>query len=131
MPVLYHDSADAFDATEFEGFCVGWSRPLSGSELLHTLRSSYAVVVATDEDRHVLGFINAISDGVLSAFIPLLEVRPEHQAQGIGRELVQRMLARLDGLYSIDLVCDDHLVGYYETLGLERLTGMGKRNRAY
>ncbi len=51
-------------------------------------------------------FINAISDRVLSAFVPLLEVLPEYQRRGIGSTLVETMLAQLGDLYMVDLVAD-------------------------
>jgi ribosomal protein S18 acetylase RimI-like enzyme len=78
----------------------------------------------------VVGFVTAISDGVLSAYIPLLEVLPEYQGRGIGAELVRRLLDRLGGLYMVDLCCDEDVVGFYERLGLARWdAGMGLRNR--
>jgi ribosomal protein S18 acetylase RimI-like enzyme len=93
------------------------------------LRGSSHVVLACD-GRRVVGFVTAISDGVLSAYIPLLEVVPEYQHRGIGRELTRRLLAQLDGLYMIDLSCDEDVVPFYERLGLERLdAAMGLRNR--
>jgi GNAT superfamily N-acetyltransferase len=80
------------------------------------LRGSSHVVLARDGAR-VVGFVTAISDGVLSAYIPLLEVRPEYQRQGIGTELVRRLLDVLRGLYMVDLVCDEDVVPFYERLG--------------
>ena len=76
----------------------------------------------------VIGYINAISDGVLVAYIPHLEVLPAYQGQGIGSELVRRMLDTLRGLYMIDLICDAEVQPFYERLGLTRYTGMIKRN---
>ena len=78
----------------------------------------------------VAGFITAISDGVLSAYIPLLEVRPGHQGRGIGRRLVEDMLDQLNELYMVDLICDDKLKPFYERLGLQSGTGMLRRNYA-
>ena len=49
----------------------------------------------------MVGFVTAISDGVLSAFIPLLEVLPEWQGPGIGTELVRRILAELEDFYMV------------------------------
>ncbi|HWM16579.1 MAG TPA: GNAT family N-acetyltransferase, partial [Microbacterium sp.] len=63
------------------------------------------------------------------AFISWLEVLPEHQGQGIGSELVRRVLALLDDMYSVDLVCDEELRPYYERLGMTAFQGMGVRNR--
>jgi ribosomal protein S18 acetylase RimI-like enzyme len=74
-------------------------------------------VLAVEGER-VVGFVTAFSEGVLSAYIPLLEVLPEYQRRGVGSELVRRILARLSDLYMVDLACDADLVPYYERLGL-------------
>ena len=39
-------------------------------------------MLARDDAGRVVGFVTAISDGVLSAYIPLLEVLPEYQGAG-------------------------------------------------
>jgi ribosomal protein S18 acetylase RimI-like enzyme len=84
------------------------------------LKQSHEVVLAVDEATdNVVGFINAISDGILSAYIPLLEVLPEYKGRGIGSELVRRMLKKLDGLYMIDLLCDKELEPFYQKLGMQ------------
>jgi predicted N-acetyltransferase YhbS len=76
----------------------------------------------------VIGFITAISDGISCAYIPHLEVLPAYQGQGIGSELVQRMLAKLRQLYMIDLVCDPELQPFYARLGFQPWTAMVLRN---
>ena len=53
---------------------------------------------------------------------------PEYQGQGIGQELLRRIVSELDGMYSIDLACDEHLIGYYERLGFVQGTAMIMRN---
>ena len=78
----------------------------------------------------VVGFANAISDGVLTAYIPLLEVLPDWQGRGIGRRLIERLSEQLDDLYMIDIVCDESLASFYEPLGFRTLTGMARRNYA-
>lgn len=118
------------DAVELgEGFFQGWPNPPGWETHRQILRSSYRAIVAIDEDAgKIVGFINAVSDGVLSAYIPLLEVLPEYRGQGIGSELVRRMLAELSDLYMVDLLCDEELVPFYEKLGMFRARGMMKRN---
>jgi predicted N-acetyltransferase YhbS len=59
-----------------------------------------------------------ISDGVLTAFIPWLEVLPDYQGQGIGSELMRRILDGTERFYSVDLVCDAALVPYYARFGM-------------
>lgn len=87
-------------------------------------------MLARDGDGgRAVGFVTAISDGVLSAFIPLLEVLPEWQGQGIGSELVRRILAELDEFYMVDLVCDPELEPFYRRFDLIPLSAMGRRRR--
>jgi ribosomal protein S18 acetylase RimI-like enzyme len=127
--IEYVTSAEGVEPADLEGFFVGWSRRPSSQRHLEQLRGSSHFVLARD-GRRVVGFVTAISDGVLSAYIPLLEVLPEYQHRGIGRELTKCLLAELDGLYMVDLSCDEDLVPFYERLGLERLeAAMGLRNR--
>ena len=77
-----------------------------------------------------VGFITAISDVVLAAYIPLLEVRREWRGKGVGSELVRRILAALAGFYMVDVVCDPDLIPFYERFGLVPLAGLGRRNRS-
>lgn len=110
-------------------YWVGWPDPPSSQDHLRILQGSYAVWLALDDDtQRVVGFINAISDGVLAAYIPLLEVLEPYQGRGIGSELVRRMLASLRHLYQIDLMCDVHLQPFYERFGMTPAGGMIVRN---
>jgi ribosomal protein S18 acetylase RimI-like enzyme len=127
--IEYVTDTDGVEPGHLSGFFVGWPNPPSPERHLETLRGSSHVVLARDGER-VVGFITAISDGVISAYIPLLEVVPEYQGRGIGAELVRRLLAQLGDLYMVDLCCDEDVVGFYERLGLHRWdAGMGLRNR--
>ncbi len=111
------------------GFFVNWPNPPTPETHFELLQNSYRVVLALDEEsKKVVGFINAISDGVLSAYIPLLEVLPKYQNQGIGSKLVKIMLDQLKHLYMIDLLCDENLQSYYEKLGMNKAQGMMIRN---
>ncbi|WP_218133686.1 GNAT family N-acetyltransferase [Lentzea fradiae] len=126
--ITYDTDVSAVTEENLAGFFVGWPSPPSPARHLAALRGSYRVVVAWSGDT-VAGFVNMIGDGVLTGFVPWLEVRPEFQGRGIGTELVRRILAEGAHLYSVDLVCDDELRPFYERLGMTALTGMGVRNR--
>lgn len=133
--MFYRDSAEGITPGQLAGFFVGWPNPPSPETHLRLLRGSDFVVLATDEAHgappaRVVGFITAVSDGVLCAYIPLLEVLPEYQGRGIGGELVRRMLARLEHLYAVDLLCDPELQPFYARLGLRPAVGMLVRNYA-
>jgi GNAT superfamily N-acetyltransferase len=130
--ISYRINLDGISSDMLTGFFVGWPKPPTMETHLRLLQQSYRVVLAVDDQSsRVVGFINAISDGVLCAYIPLLEVLPEYQMQGIGDELVRRMLWLLDGIYMIDLLCDRRLQPFYEQFGMIRATGMMIRNYAH
>ncbi len=128
--ITYTDSPKTVTPNQLEGFFVGWPNPPSVETHLQLLGSSSHVVLAIEDDGQVVGFITAISDGVLSAYIPFLEVLPSFQKRGIGAELVRRLLGQLDGLYSIGLHCDPELQPFYEKVGMTTLGGMSSRNYA-
>lgn len=128
--MIYTTSIKDIASHQLNGFFVGWPNPPSPEIHLKVLRNSSHVVLAVNEEGQVAGFITAISDGVLSAYIPFLEVLLTYQGQGIGQELVKRMLELLDDIYMIDLMCDEELQGYYEKLGMHRAHGMIRRNYA-
>jgi ribosomal protein S18 acetylase RimI-like enzyme len=96
-------------------------------ELLN--QSDYVCIAVVPDDGRVIGFITAISDGVLMAYIPLLEVLPAYQRRGIGSELVKRMFQRLSHLYGIDVVCDAELRPFWERFEMQQAAGMVLRRR--
>lgn len=57
--------------------------------------------------------MTAITDGVLAAFIPSLEVLPAYRGRGIGTELMRRMLTELARYPDVDLSCDAELQPFY------------------
>jgi GNAT superfamily N-acetyltransferase len=129
--VEYRETPDGITADRLAGgFFEGWPSPPDPERHLAHLRGAEAVVLAVDPaSGDVVGFITAVGDGGLVAFIPLLEVLPAWRGQGIGQELVRRMLARLADRYAIDLVCDEDLVPFYERLGGTRGRAIMWRNR--
>ena len=127
--IRYTDSIDGIGPSMLEGFFDGWPNPPSPETHLKVLANSFAVVLAVDDaTEKVVGFVTAISDGVLSAFIPLLEVLPSYRGNGIGGELVGRMLAKLKHLYGISLMCDEELQPFYTRFCMMRGSGMNIRN---
>ena len=120
--IAYQSNLNRISASQLEGFFVGWPDPPSSAKHLRILEGSAHIVLALEGDR-VIGFVTAISDGVLSAYISLLEVLPDHQRRGVGRELILRMKSLLEGLYMIDVLCDDDVLGFYEKLGFKAASG--------
>ncbi len=126
--VKYLHSAKSVEPVQLRGFFEGWPQPPSPEVHLRILQSADEVVMARDsETGAIVGFVTALTDGMLTAYIPLLEVLPQFRRQGIGRELVRQILERLDGLYMVDLICDAELQSFYSSLGMRPATGMSIR----
>lgn len=127
--IHYTSNLEDISIEMLSGFFVGWPNPPSPSAHMKILEGSYMAWLAIDSDTDkVVGFISAISDGILSAYVPLLEVLPGYQNTGIGKQLVANMLESLKNFYMVDLLCDKDLQGYYTKLGMREATGMCLRN---
>jgi ribosomal protein S18 acetylase RimI-like enzyme len=123
------ESADDVREEHLAGFFEGWPVPLAPARHLDLLRRSDHVVLGRLGSGRVVGFVTAHSDGMLSAYIPLLEVLPAYRGQGVGTELVRRLLGRLSGLYMVDVSCDAELEPFYRRFGMVTLDrSMGLRN---
>lgn len=127
--IIFLDSVLKVAPAELQGFFAGWPKAPTPETLLRILQNSEHCVVAYDTTaKKVIGFVNCISDGILSAYIPLLEVLPQYQNRGIGKELVTRMLERTKEYYMTDTCCDEDLIPFYQKFGMEQSTGMIRRN---
>ena len=127
--IRYIYTAENVQPEQIEGFCVDWEHPLSQKTHLKLLRNSDEIVLAMDDETEkIVGFITAITDRVISAYIPLLEVLPSYQDRGIGSQLVCLMFERLQQFYMVDLLCDSKLQNFYKKLGMQTVTGMCIRN---
>lgn len=128
--IRYSATLAGVSPDQIEGFFVGWQHPFSGEEHLRMLDGSDFTELAIDEESgNVVGFIGALSDGVQSAFITLLEVLPDYQGQGIGQALMERMLDQLSHIQTIELMCDTELIPFYERFGMTPTNGMVLRRR--
>ncbi|GAB6988760.1 GNAT family N-acetyltransferase [Paenibacillus pini] len=128
--IVYTNSLEGINEENLDSvFFHEWPNPPSIKHLYMILKnSSYIYVAIHTETKKVVGFINALSDQVLTAYIPLLEVTPAFKNQGIGTQLVERMLEQLKDYYMIDLLCDADLQDYYSQKGMIKAAGMMKRN---
>lgn len=123
--ITYCDAINKFEQSQLNNFFVGWKKPLSQQQHYNLLcGSTYFVVAIDDECDKVVGFITALSDGVNSSFIPLLEVLPEYQGKGIGTRLMEEILLKLDGIANVDLTCDIEMQPFYERFHMLKSNGM-------
>lgn len=120
---------DGVTPAQLGGFFEGWPNPPT-PHTLHRLLAGAPYLALAVEDSEVTGFVYAVSDGVLCAYIPLLEVRAAWRGRGVASALMSSLLAQLDGLYMVDTACDEDLVPFYERFGLRRGAAMVRRDYA-
>ena len=129
MRIEYRTTAAEVRWDQLDGFFVGWDVRPSAAALLDHLTRSYRCAIAVDlNGDRVVGFATAISDGLLAAFIPFVEVLPGWHERGIGTELMTVLLEQLKHLYVVDLVCEEDVRPFYEKLGMTATTAMIRRN---
>ena len=125
MEIIYVENVNEIKDYRMDGFCVGWKNPLSETDLRKICENSQFCIFAIDmEKKRIVGIINALSDNVHWAFIPNLEVLPEYQKIGIGKELITKMLLMLEHLKNIDLICDENMQHFYSKFGMYKSHGM-------
>ncbi len=72
---------------------VGWQRRVQDPRrFAKTMERADRTVVAFDKSR-VIGFGRALCDGVSNGYLSMVAVAVDRRGQGIGRELVRRLMA--------------------------------------
>ena len=101
---------------------TGWNEKygLLSADLLRALHASWYMLCAYEGDR-LVGFGRLVSDGVLHAMIYELIVLPEYQGQGIGGELLERLVETCQGagVRDIQLFCAKWKREFYEKRGFK------------
>lgn len=129
MRIDYRTSVSGLRWEQLDGFFVGWPTRPTAATLLSHLERSYRCAVAVDlSGDRVVGFATAISDGLLAAYIPLVEVLPGWHERGIGTELMSVLLEQLEHLSMIDLACEEDVRPFFEKVGLTPARAMIRRN---
>lgn len=122
-PITYVDDSVGLTLADVAGFFEGWRAAPAPERCLAAITGSDACVLAFDGDR-LVGFATGLTDRALFAFIPLVEVVSSHSGRGIGSELVRRVALTFGPMYGTYLCCDENTVGFYESLGFDRIVGM-------
>jgi len=115
---------------ELDPFFQNWKSPPS-SEIKGKLLQGSDLIITARENGKLVGFLSAISDGAMHAFITLLEVLETHQGKGIGKHLVKLAISHFKGYYDIVLITDSDKKAFYEKFGFHEIYGMHKRDFTY
>ena len=97
----------------------GWSSAQKPHLLHQALLNSHSLVSAWDGDR-LVGLGNALSDGFLVVYYPHLLVHPNYQGHGIGKQIMEILKQRYEGLHMHILVADRDAIAFYEKCGFTK-----------
>lgn len=81
---------------------------------------AHGVAIGAWEDKQLVGFCRAVSDGVYRAYVEDVVVLGTHRGQGIGRQLMDKMMKELHGIEVVSLFCSAKLTEYYEDSGFQQ-----------
>ena len=101
---------------------VKWKSARYPDQLLQAISGSHSVITAWD-GHELVGLVNAISDGCMTAYFHYMLVDPAYQGQGIGRELMRQMLARYDAYETKVLIAYPEVIRFYESMGFKTEKG--------
>ena len=119
MAITYRDIKDLNENDLQHLFLsVGWSSGHYPAKLAVAMKASGTVFTAWDGDA-LVGLINALDDGVMTAYVHYLLVNPSHQGMGIGQELVRLITEKYREYLRIVLIAYDKEIGFYEHCGFE------------
>lgn len=127
MTVILESNRACYRSIDHEEFFDGWPSKPSYELVKKHFESSHSLFLI-NESSEVVGFISALTDHALYAFIALIEVRKSDQGKGYGKLLVAEMVKSLGELYAIDLVCDADLESFYAQFGFKKWNAMIQRN---
>ena len=119
MTYLYNTPINAKELADLRG-AVGWNRMESEYRDAHLASFCH---IAVYDGALLVGYIDCVSNGVTDAYIQDLIVHPAYQGNGIGTELMKRMLAYLKEkrIYMVSVIFEERLRPFYEKFGFGTL----------
>jgi GNAT superfamily N-acetyltransferase len=120
MDIEYRVNPTVSNAELDDLYSVSWPHHQApydfGPELDHAL-----AFVCAYANGHLIGFVRLAWDGGMHAFLLEPTVRPEFRRRGIGRTLVERVVAvaRDRGMHWVHVDFDPELAAFYRACGFE------------
>lgn len=120
MEINYKDIHD-FDQLQLQDLflSVEWSSGHFPEKLVEAMRHFETVYTAWDGDK-LVGLICAMDDGVMTAYVHYLLVRPEYHHQGIGKRLVELMKEHYADYLRIVVVAYNDELDFYQSCGFKK-----------
>ncbi|WP_298651948.1 GNAT family N-acetyltransferase [uncultured Proteiniphilum sp.] len=97
---------------------VNWSSGNYPDKLVIAMENSSSVFTAWDGER-LVGLINVLDDGIMTAYVHYLLINPEFQGKGIGKSLVNYVKNKYKDYLRIVLIAYEKEMPFYKNMGFE------------
>jgi len=120
MAVEYSSMRD-FNAIDLEKLflSVEWSSGHYPDKLIIAMKNSSFVSSAWDGDM-LVGLINVLDDGIMTAYVHYLLVHPDYQNKGIGRKLVELVKEKYKDYLRIVVIAYNTEIDFYQSCGFSK-----------
>lgn len=120
MEIIYKDIHN-FRKEDLEGLflSVEWSSGHFPDKLAIAMQNFKTVYSAWDGNR-LVGLVCAMDDGIMTAYLHYMLVRPEYQQQGIGHKLLEMMKEHYGTYLRICLIAYNAELDFYESCGFKK-----------
>ena len=98
---------------------VEWSSGHFPDKLVIAMKNFDTVYSAWDGDE-LVGLVSVMDDGIMTAYVHYLLVKPDYQLKGIGKELVRRVTEHYKDYLRIVVVAYNEEIKFYEYCGFEK-----------
>ena len=117
MSIEYLSKQD-FKASDLEELflSVEWSSGKYPDKLATAMKNSGAVFSAWDVDK-LVGLVNVLDDGVMTAYIHYMLVHPDYHDMGIGRKLIGHVKEKYKNYLRIAVISYNTEIDFYKNCG--------------
>ena len=98
---------------------VDWSSGHFPDKLVVAMKNFQTVYSAWDGDK-LVGMVCAMDDGIMTAYLHYMLVRPEYHKMGIGHKLLELMKEHYRSYLRIGLIAYNTELQFYESCGFKR-----------
>ncbi|HOM02971.1 MAG TPA: GNAT family N-acetyltransferase [Acetivibrio sp.] len=95
---------------------IEWDSGNYPDKLKIAMKNSSSVYSAWDGDK-LVGLVNCLSDGIMTAYIHFMLVRPDYQCKGIGKKLMSLMLDEYKDYLRKVLIAYPKALEFYKRCG--------------
>ena len=119
MNITYKDTK-TFEPKDLQDLflSVEWSSGHYPEKLVVAMKNSASVFTAWSNEK-LAGLINALDDGIMTAYVHYLLINPDYQGKGIGKELVRLIVEKYKDYLRIVLIAYNKEVDFYKQCGFE------------